>query len=123
MSANDRDGFRQDYSCRERSAMLAVEGGEDRTYRGGFIVTPDGIVGLYDQTGKDYTAMDVVFDGRCYSISWPRKFTDRRLKTEARRFAATVAREAHADTGHRDRSSVLPWDAPLPLPTNKPEER
>ena len=86
-----RAATRHDYSCKERSAMLVIAPPE-RGYRGGFITTPHGIVGFYDQTENNYTSLDVVFGGRNYSISWPRKFTDRRLKTLARRFAADVAR-------------------------------
>lgn len=61
-------------------------------YRVGWITTPDGVVGFYDQVGSHpFTSFTFVTRGRCHTATWERTFTDRRLKTLARRFAAANA--------------------------------
>lgn len=84
-----------DYSVRGRS-ILCVVASREYGYRQGFIATAHGVVGLYDQTDTAYTRLDFAIDGRCYSASWDRTFSDRFLKTLASRFAASVLAASEA---------------------------
>lgn len=67
---------------------------EDREYgyRIGYVSTPDGVVGLYDQVERSgtapYTALTLIVGGRLTEVSWTRTFSNRRLITLARAFAA-----------------------------------
>lgn len=65
-------------------------------YRQGAVLTPLGIVALYDQDHGQLalTRLDFVVDGRCHSATFERRFSDRYLITLARRFAEHVTREA-----------------------------
>lgn len=61
-------------------------------YRCGHIDTAHGIVGLYDQQRDPYTSLNIVIAGRDIRASWRRCFTDRYLKTLARRFAEAAVK-------------------------------
>lgn len=86
---------------RDRSSSVAsytpavLVHGEGQGYCGGYIVTPHGVVGFYaqDERGRfrAYTAMVVGCHGRSYERSWERSFSQRSLKTLAKRFAASIA--------------------------------
>lgn len=84
----------RDYSA--NYCNIIVGGPHDRGYRVGAIVTPDGIVRLYDQGRKSgerpMTSLDVVVGGQVHTATWDRTFSDRFLKTLAKRFAAGAGR-------------------------------
>lgn len=85
----DRDGSVRSFTP---MVMCASPG---KTFRAGYVITPHGVVGIYDQPDQErhqpYTRLAVAFDGRSYERSWRRTFSDRHLKTLAKAFAAEIA--------------------------------
>lgn len=58
------------------------------SFRRGVAFTTYGIVAIYDQSGEDaHTRLDFIFEGRCYTRTIARTFTNRGLITVAGRFA------------------------------------
>lgn len=85
-------GFFTDSSARRGVMVASRDDGCD--YRIGYIATPHGVVGLYDQGrysgSSPTTRLCIVVAGRFYDSLWERTFTDRFLMTLAQRFAAEV---------------------------------
>jgi hypothetical protein len=92
VNANLSRAHLQDWAWSFPSSLL-VEQAEYR-YSGGYIVTPDGVVGVYTQLGgerqKPYTELAFSHRRRTYNASWERAFSARYLKTLASRFASKV---------------------------------
>jgi hypothetical protein len=75
--------------------MIQVTSNEYGGYTGGYQTTPHGIVGIYTQTADPpHTSFDFVHAGRVHRVAWMRTFSDRFLKTLAKRFAASVVEGA-----------------------------
>lgn len=72
-----------------RTPTIMAGGNREYGYRGGYIATRFGVVGLYDQGGSHpMTGMSFIANGREIRMTWNRTFSDRYLKTLANRFAA-----------------------------------
>lgn len=71
----------------ERSSkMFAETGSPNYRYSVGYVCTPHGVVGVYRQ--DDLTLATFVCDGKEHRARWEQRFTDARLVTECKRFAA-----------------------------------
>lgn len=80
-----------------KGTMITVTDPNHGGYSAGYVVTPNGVVGVYFQSGnsprfKAHTSFDFVHAGRTHRVSWQRTFSDRFVKTLAKRFAADVVR-------------------------------
>lgn len=69
-------------SCR----MFATAGNEGYRYTIGYVGTPHGVVGVYRRQGM--TIATFIHGGREHQARWNINFTDARLVTECKRFAA-----------------------------------
>ncbi len=73
------------------------------SYHDGFVTTPNGIVGVYAQGGKDsfkHTEIRFSVAGLLFTRSWQKRHSPRGIVAKARKFAAECAKKASKEVRH-----------------------
>ena len=82
------------FSLASKSHGTNIRHNRDFDYHEGYVVTPNGIVGVYAQGGSHshkYTRLDLAIGGRQYMREFDKqRLTPRGLVTAAKRFAADI---------------------------------